>query len=742
MKKLIILFSVLIGCLAMQGQIHTRIYTWYEWTGHHRWNSTLEYNGVIAPAQITANQNNYKPTGLSTANVLKISTDASRDITGLDSTNDGKFRLLFLVNIGAFDVVLKNQSGSSDAANRFAFAGDITVAGDQGIQLFYDSTARRWRSIGGAGSGGSGVNVYNSDGIVTGNRTLTGDNDTHFIALDSFNYFRYSRAGVTRIYGNNTTSSLYSPDGNTLINITNGLTQLSVSSASNYLWGRADSFLVHKRASYEGNIHSTFFPYSLVDKSYVDSVAGSGVSGIDDVLAVGQALTTTRTIDVGSSDLVISQSGEFTATFGSSGGGLLATSASNYGLYGISTEDVAGVAGENSSTVVGSIQAAKNISNTHLATPGIDLLRTTNGTALNGIGSKIRFITETSTGAEDTTNIIESFWSTVTHASRESQMNIHGVDNTSQEIFMNVQKDLVRINNNADTLATKAYARSVGGGGGISAADLPLRVTGSNVSADTSVAYSPSLTTNARTQKIIDSLSAAGWGANNIQYEPWYTHYLTTTGGNAQSEGFYGTYAGANASILNFGASAATVPGGWMYGQQMSTGTTAAGWCYHYGPGVPGGSYGQISINSSFRYNYGEKVRFEDLSDGTETYAYYCGFIDDVASFGAVVDGAGFRYAHTDSSGAWIMWTKSNSTLTEDATATTVAADTDYELEISIIGGTAYYYINKVLAGSISTNVPSGSTRNTTLGNSFEKSAGTTARSAYIEWMAYGKRRS
>ncbi len=57
-------------------------------------------------------------------------------------------------------------------------------------------------------------------------------------------------------------------------------------------------------------------------------------------------------------------------------------------------------------------------------------------------------------------------WSNASTGSETSEVDIVGVDNTTDEVFMNIQKDLVRINNNVDTLATKGYARSVGGGGG------------------------------------------------------------------------------------------------------------------------------------------------------------------------------------------------------------------------------------------------------------------------------------
>jgi hypothetical protein len=367
--------------------------------------------------------------------------------------------------------------------------------------------------------------------------------------------------------------------------------------------------------------------------------------------------------------------------------------------------------------------------------------------AADGAGIGMEFRTSTVSNNSGHANALQGrisyFWEESTDASRTSQVNLTGIDNTTTETFMNIQKDLVRVNNNADTLATKAYARSVGGsGGGEANTASNLAGNGIGIWKDKSgvdlrfkrlkAGDGIGITDNTDSVTISSTISIS----NN---EPWYQYYLTTTGA-ITADAYHWAAAGTGASIANFSSS--SIPDGWLHGQIMSTGTTSTGWAYHYAAATPGTSYGIISINTSYRYNYGEKIRFEDLSDGTETYTYFTGFIDDVTSFGAVVDGAGFRYAHTDSSGAWIMWTKSNSTLTEDAAATTVAADTDYELEITIIGGVAYFYINKTLAGTIGTNVPSGYTRNTTTGNSFEKSAGTTARLAYIEWMAYGKRRN
>jgi hypothetical protein len=162
----------------------------------------------------------------------------------------------------------------------------------------------------------------------------------------------------------------------------------------------------------------------------VRKTASAATPGIDAVLAVGQALTANRTIDVGSSDLIISQSGIFTSTFGSSGSGLVSSSSTNAGLYGISTTNVAGVVGENSDNTTAPIQSQKNLSNTHISSPTLFLLRTTSGTAINGIGQKIMFGVETSTGAQDTSATIESYLKNATNANKTGQFAVRGVTNS------------------------------------------------------------------------------------------------------------------------------------------------------------------------------------------------------------------------------------------------------------------------------------------------------------------------
>jgi hypothetical protein len=111
----------------------------------------VSWNSVLSPAQITSNQNDYNPTGFNNggapygASILRLSTDASRDITGLVGGLSG--RLLIIQNVGTNNIVLKHEDAGSTAANRFAIGADLTLAADEGLMLWYDNTTQRWRKL-------------------------------------------------------------------------------------------------------------------------------------------------------------------------------------------------------------------------------------------------------------------------------------------------------------------------------------------------------------------------------------------------------------------------------------------------------------------------------------------------------------------------------------------------------------------------------------------------------------------
>lgn len=91
--------------------------------------------------QITADKNNYNTQGNA---VLRLSSDASRNITGLAGGEKG--RVLVIINVGSFNIVFKDQSSSSDAANRIAThsSSDVTLKPEQAAFFTYDITAARW----------------------------------------------------------------------------------------------------------------------------------------------------------------------------------------------------------------------------------------------------------------------------------------------------------------------------------------------------------------------------------------------------------------------------------------------------------------------------------------------------------------------------------------------------------------------------------------------------------------------
>lgn len=378
------------------------------------------------------------------------------------------------------------------------------------------------------------------------------------------------------------------------------------------------------------------------------------------------------------------------------------------------------------------------------------------GAVSDGIGTKTTFAIKTSSGFDTTVKLVAG-WQTVDHLNRTSFYDIRGVDTATAETMMRVLPDYVIVNNGLDTLARMSYVRDNETGGASYTAEnaqddvfnavtfnLPLRGVyndGANTytgSIDTAQATANSLVTHGILKKKIDSLEAIGWGnIYSVNSEFNYQHYWDIAGAStASTEVLYTAASGAGSAITRPG----TGFDNWFGMVQFATGTTSTGFAYgHFGNS---GVIMDINLNTSYRYNVGTKIRLEDLSDGTETYHFMFGFSDANNNDASTVDGAWFSYTHSASSGQFVCNTRNNSVSTTTASGTTVSADTDYELEISVFGGSAYFYINKVLVATIATNVPAGTTRATSIATAIRKSAGTTSRNMYIEWLAYGKKRN
>ena len=130
------------------------------------------------PSQITANQNNY---AITASTFYRLSTDASRTITGFDDGVDGRF--IIIANVGSFPIVLANQSASSSAENRIitGTGGSLTLLPDEQIKAVYDATTQRWRleSKGYFATGNNQEVLFNDNGIINGDPGLTFDKSSN-----------------------------------------------------------------------------------------------------------------------------------------------------------------------------------------------------------------------------------------------------------------------------------------------------------------------------------------------------------------------------------------------------------------------------------------------------------------------------------------------------------------------------------------------------------------------------------
>lgn len=113
-------------------------------SSHQTGGSDAVTNVVVSPSQITGNQNDYSP---GTGDIVRLSSDAARNITGITAGSSGDVRVL--VNVGSFTITLVHQSTSSAAANRFlvSFGADYLLAANAAAVIMYDGTTSRWRVI-------------------------------------------------------------------------------------------------------------------------------------------------------------------------------------------------------------------------------------------------------------------------------------------------------------------------------------------------------------------------------------------------------------------------------------------------------------------------------------------------------------------------------------------------------------------------------------------------------------------
>lgn len=185
----------------------------------------------INAAQITANQNNYSPTGGSTSATWLISSDAARNITGISSPTDG--RILTLHNVGGFTITLKDQDANSLAANRFDLVSDLALLAGMSVTLQYDNLNTKWRSIGvgynpppASGSGG----IYSGSGTI-GNGVAASVTNATLPANGGFKFI-YNTGGDAMVITDNSQVQIFGPLGGSEITATGTDASLVVGSNS------------------------------------------------------------------------------------------------------------------------------------------------------------------------------------------------------------------------------------------------------------------------------------------------------------------------------------------------------------------------------------------------------------------------------------------------------------------------------------------------------------------------------
>lgn len=119
-------------------------------------------NESVTNTTLSADVNDYKIDSIvasGSSTFFRLAATGNVNITGIGGTSTGTSsalidgRIIYIRNTsvatGSANLVLKNQSASSLAANRFAFStgADITVSASGSASLMYDSTTARWFDI-------------------------------------------------------------------------------------------------------------------------------------------------------------------------------------------------------------------------------------------------------------------------------------------------------------------------------------------------------------------------------------------------------------------------------------------------------------------------------------------------------------------------------------------------------------------------------------------------------------------
>lgn len=124
---------------------------------------------TITPSALTADVNDYSPTDWSQADVVRLSSDAARTITGFDASAGDPRKTL--INVGNNPITVSAQDALSTAVNRVAGGADFTLQPNDTIEIGYDAITQRWRILSFGGD-----SVLNLDNLTLTNNLSVGGN--------------------------------------------------------------------------------------------------------------------------------------------------------------------------------------------------------------------------------------------------------------------------------------------------------------------------------------------------------------------------------------------------------------------------------------------------------------------------------------------------------------------------------------------------------------------------------------
>ena len=127
---------------------------------------------MISPSQITADQDDYSPTGWDDATTVRVSFDSDINaITSFAAATDGERKVLR--NVGGFAGYLPCEHPDGTAANRIAGAGDYIIPAGGSVELEYDGTLSRWAVVNSTFNPATNTNGHYYRASV--GATITGD---------------------------------------------------------------------------------------------------------------------------------------------------------------------------------------------------------------------------------------------------------------------------------------------------------------------------------------------------------------------------------------------------------------------------------------------------------------------------------------------------------------------------------------------------------------------------------------